>query len=1107
MNTLIRAFWIVLFICLAQASLADDANTDSGTGSRVVNFWTGTTSTAWATTTNWSLGHMPLATEDVAIPGSLSRYPLIASASRSCNSLGIASGASLTIGSGSLTANADCGISGTLIMNNAAGVLNVLGDLTFSTDGTASITAAANINVQGDLEFLSGSSVNMATGTLTLYGSGSSNIVTGTVTSVNNLTAGKNSGGSVNISAASGANLSIGGNLAVNAGSTLTHAYEGTTILKGNLASAGGGLVSFDSGTLSLEGSGSSSLSFADSGSYLNFLIINKAASATTVNLLSYLDVNENLILNTGTLNSNSQTIYLAGSWWNNQGPDYFIEGTGTVVFNGNRSQDLSTETFYTLQQATAAGIFTNPGQTVTIAHYDYEFGLNYINGGTFIALDLVDAGIIGYITVADGLLELHQDSLQRMDLNGNLHITGGTVNIYGGSDEFLVANMGPASLDLNGGVLDIKEKGIRITNYNPLWSNVTGGIIKTTGRFKSDRPDYHPWGGTVELYGNAVATIECVAGSTLCDLKVNKGGSAYVNAGSVIQLTGDLFINAGSYHANNYNFTLAGDIFNYVGSSGFEEGTATVIFNGTTDQLVLGNTEFRNVVDNNTGTGLVFSGWTNVSGSFNVSNRVEFQSMTTLASLVNTNPAGYVVFMDDSGISSYAGGGTLKARNGCTLWILDITGSGFTGSLIADFGFIAITQDAASRFDLNCAITITSSGSVDLYGGNGDISFAHGGNASFTMESGSLSVHDRGLTIENSGFACNFDISGGTINCDGNWTDDRGSFDPSGGYVVFTGTADAVVRPHSNSWFAFLKIDKTGADSDVMIHQCVVKNGFTQQAARIVSLQGNLSILNDSSLTLTGGTLSLGAHTLTATGNNSIYGTLKLASGSTLLIASARAITFFSGARLETLGSASLPALISHHNTGTYSLHMESGSTIAAEYTIFEYLNINGINIKTGSSVDPEHSLDYCTFRYGVSGGRMLTINNNQTFSVYGAVYPANTWSGAYNVYKSGTAGVVTFYNASGGFSGEGYDYDPNNLINWSFAPVITSLNISHLAASNRIQLTWTCSETVYSFKIYRSTMPEGPFSLAAIVTSGYTWSEPTPGRNYFYRIIAVGI
>ena len=109
------------------------------------------------------------------------------------------------------------------------------------------------------------------------------------------------------------------------------------------------------------------------------------------------------------------------------------------------------------------------------------------------------------------------------------------------------------------------------------------------------------------------------------------------------------------------------------------------------------------------------------------------------------------------------------------------------------------------------------------------------------------------------------------------------------------------------------------------------------------------------------------------------------------------------------------------------------NGGTISAEYGIFEYMASAGINLMGNAIVDAGHPFDNCLFRNGTAGGRLLTVNSIQTFTVNNAIFPTNTWGGAYNVYKSVDAGVVNFNSATGGFQGEAYDYDPFNRIHWT--------------------------------------------------------------------------
>ncbi|MFN5919940.1 MAG: hypothetical protein ACK45I_01430, partial [Bacteroidota bacterium] len=82
----------------------------------VSNSWTGAANTDWATSTNWSDGTVPVATDNVFIPSSAVNQPTIGSTAV-CGILEIASGATLTIsGSNTLTLT-DLTNAGTLTAN------------------------------------------------------------------------------------------------------------------------------------------------------------------------------------------------------------------------------------------------------------------------------------------------------------------------------------------------------------------------------------------------------------------------------------------------------------------------------------------------------------------------------------------------------------------------------------------------------------------------------------------------------------------------------------------------------------------------------------------------------------------------------------------------------------------------------------------------------------------------------------------------------------------------------------------------------------------------------------------------------------------------------
>ncbi len=114
----------------------------------VAYVWTGAVTTDWNTTTNWSTGTVPAGTNWVIIPGGLTRYPIISTASKQCSNLLIYSGGSVTINpTGSLTVNGtltnNAGTSGIIIKSDATGTGSLLGNSSNSATVERYLTGSA----------------------------------------------------------------------------------------------------------------------------------------------------------------------------------------------------------------------------------------------------------------------------------------------------------------------------------------------------------------------------------------------------------------------------------------------------------------------------------------------------------------------------------------------------------------------------------------------------------------------------------------------------------------------------------------------------------------------------------------------------------------------------------------------------------------------------------------------------------------------------------------------------------------------------------------------------------------------------------------------------
>ncbi|MCX6272279.1 MAG: hypothetical protein NTU44_13895 [Bacteroidetes bacterium] len=185
--------------------------------------------------------------------------------------------------------------------------------------------------------------------------------------------------------------------------------------------------------------------------------------------------------------------------------------------------------------------------------------------GGTFIAYDLIDNGLYGYffINIDGGLMELHQDASQYIDLNGRIRIDNGTMNIYGGSDDSYWPYAANAMIWMYGGTLDFKDRGVFINSSSySLSEAIVGGTIRVNGGFNGNRSDFHPVGGTIELYGSNNGNLGHGDGSSFFNVLINKSlASGALQYSDNCHITNNLIVNHGYLDLNTYNLIVGNNV------------------------------------------------------------------------------------------------------------------------------------------------------------------------------------------------------------------------------------------------------------------------------------------------------------------------------------------------------------------------------------------------------------------------------------------------------------------------------------------------------------------------------------------------------------------
>ncbi|AYQ33213.1 T9SS type A sorting domain-containing protein [Runella sp. SP2] len=174
MKQLVHFIWLIL---LSQQAFSQTIT------------WTGATDTDWATGTNWSTNVAPTAADNVFVPGSLARYPVLNS-STSIKSLAVQSGSLLTINASHTLTISGAGVGysidlyGTIENNGTIAVtatsdavyLNGNAKLNNNTGATLSVTTTGNygvkINNSGVFTNQTGATATITgnSGSLFLYG-------------------------------------------------------------------------------------------------------------------------------------------------------------------------------------------------------------------------------------------------------------------------------------------------------------------------------------------------------------------------------------------------------------------------------------------------------------------------------------------------------------------------------------------------------------------------------------------------------------------------------------------------------------------------------------------------------------------------------------------------------------------------------------------------------------------------------------------------------------------------------------------------------------------------------------------------------------------------
>ncbi len=811
------------------------------------------------------------------------------------------------------------------------------------------------------------------------------------------------------------------------------------------------------------------------------------------------LNANSDIFWYTGsTGNITAGTINVKGNWTNQSGITLLMTTGNTVNFIGTSTTFLSLAD----ENASFGNIVINKTTNSVLVNSDTQYlkvagnltvntgnSFNFRNSTAVISGTLTISGstsfgagctansynlnLVDTMTMTDATVSVSHSFTQQT--TGALTITSGCFVIdspyTGGYFNFA------GITNLNGGAFQITNDGIQFGAGTQFHHN--GGTLRFGGGFKAIAANvFQPSQGTVEFIGARTSTLECNNGNYFNDVIFNKPGISYqvlimtditvnndmfvqggnpILMGHTLNVSRDMSISGGRLTANNVAdvINIGRNWSNTFGTNGFIETNNTVNF--ISAQIATISTESFNIV--------------NINKTASSGNVITVSAGSTLtASGLLTITSGCLQLGENSILDANS---NIIIQSGAALSLYSATGSNtmrMAGNL-TDNNTVANT---VTGFYTGNTSTLQIDGSADqtLYGNYSRMYFGH----VYVNKSGGKVLHSNQL-IFNGNFTLfngewSYAVSGKSKTFNGDViVEAGGNFSDSTATTTFAGTSNVSLKILGTARFGNISVNKG-------------------TVTPTITMTGNVTIARSITFTLTSGTVNLNGYTFNFKGTMSVgsAGKVNLTPASVLNLGSASSLSINSGGQFASIGTGFSLAHVTS-STGYYGFNVNSGAIIAADYTVFEKMNANGINLISGSLVDTTHCFNGCYFQSGATNGTLLQLNGQQNLTIWGATFPANTWSGIYNVSRTQTIGTITFRNYGGAFSGGTFDYNPNGNIIWgALTPPAAPANLRISYSNNAAVLTWDPVPGVTGYRIYRALSYEDIDSAEEVGTTDMT-------------------
>jgi len=664
------------------------------------------------------------------------------------------------------------------------------------------------------------------------------------------------------------------------------------------------------------------------------------------------------------------------------------------------------------------------------------------------------------------GYLAFYSD----VTLNGTLNMGDGELIAYGtfntANTSSIIINNGyfrsvlvqPDTWNIFSGNLNMTAGIIEMENstlvFNGMPKIVSDGMILLGSNFIVNTPGiFQPSGGSVSFISNYNdRQLTCSNGNFFNNLDINASNPDYllfINQPDPLNIAHDFNNYSGYLYSNGNDIYVGGNWFNW---GGYHPAGNMVVFNGSFDQSVSGSNTFYDLQNDKSGGSLQFLDLVTVDNNFyannqnlvnapyfNIVNRLDLSSGSLQ---IDNGTEGNVT------TNSFLMGGSLEVQSG-RFTADDIENNGIFGNITLN-GADAVcnlNQDFSQYTDLNGNITIHN-GLLKISGGS-DVSYwPYFGSASLTMDGGTLDFNGPGILINTTGEFTN-SIGGGTIRTAGTFIVDRADYTPWGGTTELYSDVTSYVNTMGGGNLHHLTIHKTPEEGYMPVSY-KDRNGKNVSMVRggAVEISGNLHVAGI--LDIQEGTLKTVYPGITLTcGTNTGAASVIIQDGGTLELGPLATLKLENGLMAQASGKFSSPgypeaeSLITRAGVNNYYFNVSADASFAADYTIFEYMNPEGIRFHPGSFIEPGHAFNYCTFRNGAPGGTLLNISNHQDLVSTGVHFAENTTGSLYNVTKSENQGYITFTGYTGPFAGPGFENDPFDRIEWYATTPVQTISL----------------------------------------------------------------